>query len=100
MDAAARPDQSLPAIFGRFLKFGLLAWGGPVAQIAMIRIKATGQKIGSLVINPGGPGESGIEAALGVVQSLPQLSKRSDDQRAREWRRCDRAQPLLRKHRC
>ncbi len=37
MDAAARPDQSLPAIFGRFLKFGLLAWGGPVAQIAMIK---------------------------------------------------------------
>ena len=37
MEAAARPDQSLPAIFGRFLRFGLLAWGGPVAQIAMIK---------------------------------------------------------------
>lgn len=31
------PAQSLPAIFGRFLRFGLLAWGGPVAQIAMIK---------------------------------------------------------------
>lgn len=37
MGPTARPDQSLPAIFGRFLRFGLLAWGGPVAQIAMIK---------------------------------------------------------------
>ena len=44
---------------------------GDVAVLAMIRIPATGDKIGSLVINPGGPGESGIEAALSVAQSLP-----------------------------
>jgi chromate transporter len=31
------PPQSYRAIFLRFLRFGLLAWGGPVAQIAMIR---------------------------------------------------------------
>jgi chromate transporter len=31
------PHQSLLGIFLRFLKFGILAWGGPVAQIAMIR---------------------------------------------------------------
>ncbi len=30
-------SQSLSGIFLRFLRFGLLAWGGPVAQIAMIR---------------------------------------------------------------
>lgn len=35
-----RPDpsnDSLFAIFRRFLRFGFLAWGGPVAQIAMIK---------------------------------------------------------------
>jgi chromate transporter len=31
------PAQSYSGIFLRFLKFGFLAWGGPVAQIAMIR---------------------------------------------------------------
>ncbi len=30
-------QESLGAIFGRFVKFGPLAWGGPVAQIAMLR---------------------------------------------------------------
>ncbi len=31
------PHESYPRLFWRFLRFGLLAWGGPVAQIAMIR---------------------------------------------------------------
>ncbi len=30
-------QPSLAAIFARFLRFGFLAWGGPVAQIAMIK---------------------------------------------------------------
>jgi chromate transporter len=30
-------SEGLAAIFLRFLRFGLLAWGGPVAQIAMIK---------------------------------------------------------------
>src|SRR6201991_3170758 len=37
----------------------------------MIRFKATGQKIGSLVVNPGGPGESGVEAAASMAPTLP-----------------------------
>ena len=37
-DAAARSGSDPPrAIFARFLKFGALAWGGPAAQIAMIK---------------------------------------------------------------
>ena len=31
------PGMSYPALFWRFLKFGAMAFGGPVAQIAMIR---------------------------------------------------------------
>ncbi|WP_343600704.1 alpha/beta hydrolase [Mycobacterium sp.] len=44
---------------------------GGAATLAMIRFPATGRKIGSLIVNPGGPGESGIEAAVGLAQSLP-----------------------------
>ena len=36
-DAPAPPQLSTWKIFLRFLGFGLLAWGGPVAQIAMVR---------------------------------------------------------------
>lgn len=45
---------------------------GDVARIALIRFRATGDKIGSLIINPGGPGESGVEAAASVAPSLPE----------------------------
>ena len=35
MSTDAQP--TLAAIFTRFLRFGLLAWGGPIAQIAMVK---------------------------------------------------------------
>jgi pimeloyl-ACP methyl ester carboxylesterase len=44
---------------------------GAVARIAMIRFKATGDRIGSLFVNPGGPGESGIQAAASLVGAMP-----------------------------
>lgn len=40
------------------------------AVLALIRFPATGDKIGSLVINPGGPGESGVDAAASIVESI------------------------------
>lgn len=49
---------------------------GPTAEIAISRVKATGQRIGSVLMNPGGPGEEGTSlVALG--QGTP-LAKRFD----------------------
>ncbi|GJE71736.1 chromate efflux transporter [Methylorubrum podarium] len=36
-DQSVVPQLSYAQIFAKFLRFGFLAWGGPVAQIAMIR---------------------------------------------------------------
>ncbi len=36
-EPAAPPHEGYGRLFLRFLRFGLLAWGGPVAQIAMLR---------------------------------------------------------------
>ena len=52
---------------------------GDVATLALIRFPATGEKTGSLILNPGGPGESGIEAATSIVGNLPaEVRKRFD----------------------
>jgi len=52
---------------------------GDSISIAVIKFPATGAKIGSLVINPGGPGESGVNAAIGLAQNLPrELRERFD----------------------
>lgn len=52
---------------------------GDVARLALIRFPATKDKIGSLVINPGGPGESGIETAVGMVSTLPRQVREQFD---------------------
>lgn len=55
--------DSKAQIFFRFLKFGLLAWGGPVAQIAMIRQ--------SLVEEEKWVSNERFNRALSVYQVLP-----------------------------
>jgi pimeloyl-ACP methyl ester carboxylesterase len=44
--------------------------GGAQAKLAVIRIPATGQRIGSLLINPGGPGGSAVDMAAGMAADL------------------------------
>ncbi|WP_051026786.1 alpha/beta hydrolase [Nocardia higoensis] len=50
--------------------------GGLTAQLALSRIPASGAKIGSLLINPGGPGVSGLDTVL--VGNQTPLAQRFD----------------------
>lgn len=43
---------------------------GAQAKLAVIRIPATGQRIGSLLINPGGPGASAVDMVAGMAPDL------------------------------
>lgn len=62
-EAARPPAQSYAQIFLRFLRFGLLAWGGPVAQIAMIRQE--------LVEEQGWISRTHFNRVLAIYQVLP-----------------------------
>jgi len=57
------PADSARAIFGRFLKFGALAWGGPAAQIAMIKRECVDEE--------GWVDEETFRKTLAVYQVLP-----------------------------
>lgn len=63
LDEARPPELSYAALFLRFLRFGVLAFGGPVAQIAMIRRELVEEEkwIGSARFNK----------LLAVMQVLP-----------------------------
>jgi chromate transporter len=71
LTAAARPIPAPPtethdsprSIFLRFLKFGALAWGGPAAQIAMIKHECVDQE--------GWVSEESFKKTLAVFQILP-----------------------------
>jgi pimeloyl-ACP methyl ester carboxylesterase len=44
--------------------------GGAQAKLAVIRVPAAGQRIGSLLINPGGPGASAVDMVAGMASEL------------------------------
>lgn len=54
--------------------------GGARGEVALLRVKARGEKIGSLLTNPGGPGASGMSfaAALGPVWDNVAVGERFD----------------------
>jgi pimeloyl-ACP methyl ester carboxylesterase len=43
---------------------------GAQAQLAVIRVPATGEKIGVLMVNPGGPGASAVDTVAGMGAAL------------------------------
>jgi chromate transporter len=61
--AAEGREESLAAIFVRFLKFGCLAWGGPAAQIAMIKRECVDEELWI--------SEPSFKRLLAVYQVLP-----------------------------
>ena len=63
LDDARPPELSYPALFLRFLRFGMMAFGGPVAQIAMIRRE--------LVDEERWIGSDRFNKLLAVMQVLP-----------------------------
>jgi pimeloyl-ACP methyl ester carboxylesterase len=69
---------------------------GDVARIAMVRFKATGDKIGSLIINPGGPGESGVDTAVDLVTVLPASVRQHFDLVGFDPRGVARSRPAVR----
>jgi chromate transporter len=60
---STEPEESRAAILWRFLKFGCLAWGGPAAQIAMIKRECVDEEKWV--------SELGFKKQLAVYQILP-----------------------------
>ena len=53
---------------------------GPQAQLAVIRVPATGDRLGVLMVNPGGPGASAVDTVAGMGASLAdtEITRRFD----------------------
>lgn len=44
--------------------------GGPQAKLTVIRVPASGRRIGPLLVNPGGPGASAVDMAAAMASAL------------------------------
>ena len=44
--------------------------GGAQAKLAVIKVPATGRRMGSLLVNPGGPGASAMDMVAGLASDL------------------------------
>ncbi|HET9692718.1 MAG TPA: alpha/beta hydrolase [Acidimicrobiales bacterium] len=53
--------------------------GGATVALAIDRLPATGHRVGSLVVNPGGPGISAVDAVPAIAQLLPADVRRAFD---------------------
>ena len=53
--------------------------GGETIQVAALRAPSTGKKTGSLLVNPGGPGGSGLPYAVTKRAKLPESVRRAYD---------------------
>lgn len=53
---------------------------GPQAQLAVIKVPATGDRIGVLMVNPGGPGASAVDMVAGLAAGLAdtEITRRFD----------------------
>lgn len=47
---------------------------GPQAELAVIKIPASGRRLGSLFINPGGPGASAVDATIALSTTIAKTS--------------------------
>jgi pimeloyl-ACP methyl ester carboxylesterase len=59
-----------------------LSWNDPEAgsiELALIRLTARGEKVGSLLVNPGGPGGSGVDYLRSAASTLGDPLKESFD---------------------
>jgi pimeloyl-ACP methyl ester carboxylesterase len=69
--------------------------GDATIDLALTRHPATGDRVGTIVLNPGGPGGSGLDAAWGLRPLLPVALLRSFDIVAWDPRGVGRSTPAI-----
>ncbi|MET0699557.1 MAG: alpha/beta hydrolase [Mycobacterium sp.] len=63
-------SAAVPTALCTTVPVGAVGGGPALADLAVIRIPATGVRIGSLFINPGGPGASAVDSVAGMGAAL------------------------------